>query len=78
MSSQNWVQSPTLSRHLEWLLDQIEPRREQVQELVGRGHRTDFFCFSYGATNEPPSLPRSVHSRAAALGSVIEIDHYTQ
>jgi hypothetical protein len=76
MSSERYVASPRLSVHLDWLLKQLEPRREAIRALLAKGVEADFFCFSSGSTPVPPSLPRSIRARAAALGIEIVIDHY--
>jgi hypothetical protein len=76
MSSEPWVNSPRLAVHLEWLLGQLEPKAEAIAALRRGGIDVDFFCFSSGSTPQPPSLPRSLRNRAAALGIEIVIDHY--
>lgn len=76
MSSEQWVHSPRLALHLEWLLDQLEPRAAALSALRTQGLAIDFFCYSCGSSSEPPSLPRSIRERAASLGITIEIDHY--
>ena len=76
MSSKPWVNSPVLSTHLEWLLDQLEPVRNHVRDLLVAGHGVDFFCYSAGTTDRAPSLPKVVRSRADALGAPIDVDHY--
>lgn len=77
MSSEKWVQSPRLAIHLDWLLNQLEPKADAVHTLLAEGVQADFFCFSSGSTAAPPSLPRTIRNRAAALGIKIDIDHYT-
>jgi hypothetical protein len=37
MSSQRWVHSSDLDAHVCWLLEQLEPRASQVQQLLSRG-----------------------------------------
>ena len=76
MSSEKWVQSPRLSVHLEWLLHELEPKADAVRLLLADGIEADFFCFSSGSTATPPSLPREIRDRAAALGIEIVIDHH--
>src|SRR5438067_1736607 len=58
MSSEKWVTSPRLSVHLEWLLNELEPKAAAVHELLAGGVAADFFCFSSGSTPLPPSLPK--------------------
>ena len=76
MSSEHWVKSPRLAVHLQWLLDQLEPRAEALAAIRAEGAKTDFFCYSAGSASEPPSLPQTVRERAKALEITIEIDHY--
>ena len=76
MASKKWVQSPRLAVHIEWLLDELEPKADAIRSLLAEGIEADFFCFSSGSTTEPPSLPHAVRDRAAALRIEIVIDHY--
>lgn len=76
MSSERWVDSPRLHIHLLWLLEQLEPRRTAIDEILANGVTADFFCYSCGLTPEPPSIPRTVRDRADALRFTIQIDHY--
>jgi pyruvate kinase len=67
-----------LETHLDWLLSQLEPRSEAIRDLLESGIDVDFFCFSAGSTEKPPSLPRAIRDRAEALGIRIDIDHYPE
>ena len=78
VSSKQWVESPRLSSHVEWLLGEFEPKAAQLAAVLGEGIEADIFCYFYGPMANPPSLPQSLHERAAALGLVIEIDHYQE
>jgi hypothetical protein len=75
MSSEQWVNSPRLAIHLEWLLVQLEPRISEIASFRRDGIQMDFYCYSMGSAIEPPSLPQLIRSRADALGVSIEIDH---
>lgn len=75
-SSEKWVQSPQLHRHLVWMLDQLECKAEQIAALLTAGAKADLYCYTCGATPNPPQLPQRLHARAAALGMSIGIDHY--
>jgi hypothetical protein len=77
MSSERWVSSPRLAVHVEWLLEQLEPKADTVATLRLGGAEADFYCFSSGSTPHPPSLPRVLRDRAAVLGIEIIIDHYS-
>ena len=76
MSSRKWVQSPRLAVHIDWLLRELEPKADAVRSWLVDGVEADFYCFSSGSTKTPPSLPRAIRDRAAALGIEIVIDHY--
>lgn len=76
MSSKAWVDSPRLETHLNWLLLELEPRADAIEGLLSGGIEADLFCYSFGSSKEPPSLPRSIRDRAAGLGLSIGIDHH--
>ena len=76
MSSEAWVRSARLAAHIEWLLRELEPKADAIRSLLASGIEADFFCYSSGSTAKPPSLPRAIHDRAAALGIEIVIHHY--
>jgi hypothetical protein len=75
-SSKGWVKSTELDTHVRWLLDQLEPLKTEIAELLASGATADIFCFSEGPTVEPPVLPGETQDRAARLSLPIEIDHY--
>jgi hypothetical protein len=74
-SSKPWVQSPRLEVHLAWFFDQLEAHAATLRELQRR-YKMDFFCFASGRSTRPPTVAKSVRSRAEALGVPIEIDYY--
>ena len=76
MSSESWVSSSDLDAHVSWLLEQLEPRAEQVRLLLANGVVGDVFCYSSGASAHPPALPGRTIERAAALGLIVDIDYY--
>lgn len=76
MSSEKWVESPVLETHLRWIMEQLEPHREKVVEILQSGVRADLFCYSVGYSPDPPGISRETVQRAEALGMKIEIDHY--
>ena len=76
MSSESWVQSTKLETHLIWLLVQLEPHAEAIHAIDIPDLKTDFFCYSAGATPAKPAISESVTRRARALGISIDIDHY--
>ena len=78
MSSKEWVESPVLETHVDWLLGEIEPLKDKVRELIEDGIDVDCFCYSMGASEDSPSLSRATRERAKSLGISIEIDHYVE
>lgn len=76
MTSERWVNSPRLHIHLLWLLEQLEPRRNEIALLLSDGVVADFFCYSSGSTSTPPAIPQPVLDRSNALGFSVVIDHY--
>ena len=76
MSSENWVDSPRIETHVAWILQQLEPRADDVARLAQHVEQARIFCFSLGRTNEPPTYPNALDARARALGLHIDIDHY--
>jgi hypothetical protein len=75
MSSERWVDSPRLHVHLIWLLEQLEPHRTAISEILAKGVMADFFCYSCGSTSTSPAIPQAVRERSDALGFKVEIDH---
>ena len=76
MGSERWVNSNDLNAHLIWLLEELEPKAQQIQELIESGNSVDFFCFSEGYSASAPVIPKGTVDRAVALGIKIDIDHY--
>jgi hypothetical protein len=76
MSSESRVHSPRLAVHLEWLIAQLEPKKDAIASLLRGGIHANFFCYSAGSTSVPPSLPRVLRTRAESLNIEILIDHY--
>ena len=75
MSSESWVTSPRLEVHLQWILDQIQPKADALALILARGVSADVFCYSLGRSASPPSVPRSSRARLRELGLCLEIDH---
>lgn len=76
MSSRGIVRSPLVAAHVEWLLSELEPKAGAIRSLRARGVTGDLFCYSYGATDRPPSVANALRRRAEALGLRIEVDHH--
>lgn len=75
MSSEDWVDSPKLQVHLEWLLSELEPKADSVARILNEGVEADFYCISRGATDQPPTISSEVFTRSTELGFRIEIAH---
>ena len=57
MSSETWVSSQDLNIHVKWLIEQLEPRKAEVQRLMQAGIVADIYCYSAGRTEQPPDIP---------------------
>jgi Domain of unknown function (DUF4279) len=70
--------STSLERHLRYLLDELEPRTEEIQALVDRdGLEAVFSCFWVSATGHGgPVLSPEVLNRVARVGAALWFDLY--
>ncbi len=75
LSSDRLVTSLDTRRHLDWLLDRIEPVAHVLAELRAEGYRLEIQCWweSAGATGGPVLNPTHL-VRLAALGLPIGFD----
>lgn len=76
MSSKEWVDSPRVSTHIEWILSELKPSADEVRNLADMVETARILCYSSGTTEAPQSYPKALDERASALGLFIEIDHY--
>jgi hypothetical protein len=76
MSSKDWVASDDLDTHIQWLLEQLEPRRAELTQLLVSGVEGDIFCYSLGPGEATPTLREDTVDRVKALALSIDIDHY--
>lgn len=66
LSTESTVVSKDLRRHIDWLLDRIDPRAMEFDELAGTGVEADIFCYWESATGHggpglsPPQMERLV------------------
>ncbi len=67
LSSRGFVSAPELDAHLRWLLDQLEPRGAELQQLLAAGARAELLCYSPGSDERAQHLPGSTLGRCAAL-----------
>jgi hypothetical protein len=68
-----------LDDHLRWLLDQLEPRAQQLRDVVAEQELdvVSFWCVvSMEAPNVDFELPPETIGRVAALGATLRLDIY--
>ncbi|MCA9622299.1 MAG: DUF4279 domain-containing protein [Myxococcales bacterium] len=64
LSTEAALASKDTRRHLDWLLDRLEPRAAELAELLANGAEADIFCFwasargQGGPTLSPPQMRR--------------------
>lgn len=78
LSSREAVPSRDATRHVDWLIDQLEPARESLRQLQTTGCRMDISCFweSAGCAGGGPLLYPRQMQRLAELGLEIWFDFY--
>jgi hypothetical protein len=74
MGSERWVDAPELDVHIRWLLDQLEPRRVELQRLLTGGAGGAIFCYSSDPGDETTPIPGSTLGRCVALSLPVQID----
>ncbi|MBI1384181.1 MAG: DUF4279 domain-containing protein [Rhizobiales bacterium] len=71
------VDSRDVRRHVDWLLDLVEPRSAALANLAGEGAEIDIFCYWLSASGHGgPTLSPAQLRRLAALGIEIAFDVY--
>jgi len=77
LSTRNKVRSGDARRHIDWLLDRLEPRAAQLDELRRLHHDMWLSCYwaSEAGHGGPRISPAQSH-RLAALGLELEFDVY--
>ena len=77
LESENEIQSLDTRRHIDHLLDQLEPRRVALETLRSQGYSTDVFCYwvSAGGHGGPTVSPEQA-GRLADLGIELGFDVY--
>ena len=71
------VQSRDIRRHVDWLLDQLEPSSAQLKRLQAEGYEMEVFCYWVCAGEHGgPRLSPSQMRRLADLGIEIGFDIY--
>lgn len=78
LSSRGAVQSKDVRRHLDWLLDQLVPRRDVIRALIARGASADISCYWLSANGHGgPTISPSQSRRLGELGIDLWFDFYS-
>jgi Domain of unknown function (DUF4279) len=77
LSTEDRVTSKDLKRHVDWLLDAIEPKAEAFTALIGAGAMADIFCYweSRSGHGGPDLSPRQM-ARLVRLNLSLGLDVY--
>jgi len=75
LDSENNVQSRDLRRHIDWLLDKLEPAGPQIRSLQNAGIVIDVWCVWWSKTGQggPTLWPKQMH-RMASLDLEFSVD----
>ncbi|MGI8972495.1 MAG: DUF4279 domain-containing protein [Dehalococcoidia bacterium] len=77
LSSEGAVESRDARRHIDWLLDRLEPGSVTLQKLQRAGCRMEVSCYWLSRSgNGGPTLSPHQMARLATLGLEIEFDAY--
>lgn len=78
LSTQDLLSSTSPEKHLEFLLDRLEPAATRLLELVNaQALQVDFFCYWLSATGHGgPVLSPDILRRISNLGAVLGLDIY--
>lgn len=77
LSSEGAVESRDARRHIDWLLDRLEPGHRTLQKLQKAGCRMEISCYWLSSSgNGGPTLSPHQMARLADLGIEIGFDIY--
>lgn len=77
-TSKDRIPSSSLTEHIMWLLDQLEPVRSEIKYLKRQANATaDIFCFVEATSNTGISLPHRLLRRVVFMGLDLEMDIYS-
>jgi len=77
LSTQGHVESRDLRRHVDWLLERLEPKRDVLLRLSREGCAMDLICFWCSASGQGgPWLDAALMRRLADLALAIRFDVY--
>lgn len=78
LSSRGVVASRDLRRHLDWLVGEVSPRAQQIEELRRSGARAVVSCYWLSAYGHGgPTISVSQMKMLAELGLDLELDFYS-
>lgn len=77
LTSKDRIDSRDSRRHIDWILDQIEPSAGALRSLQLEGCRTEVSCFWISQSGHGgPTIPPGQMKRLADLGLVLWFDFY--
>ncbi len=77
LESEGQVDSRDSRRHINWLLDRLEPKAETIRSLQEMGCRMDISCYWLSRNGHGgPSIPPTQMRRLAELGIELWFDFY--
>lgn len=77
LGSRGQVDSRDSRRHIDWLLDRMEPRAEAIRSLQAMGCRMEISCYWLSQNGHGgPTLPPTQMRRLADLGIELWFDFY--
>ena len=77
LSSEKAVSSRDVRRHIVWILNQIECRKNELVSLRNEGYEMDLFCFWASMSGHGgPELNHEIMNRLASLQLDISFDVY--
>jgi len=76
LSTEKYVESRDLRRHLDWLISQMSGKEETFAQLRARGYRLDVFCLWQSRGQGGPTISPKNMRGLGALGLELGIDIY--
>lgn len=78
MTSTGTVSTKCPSCHLSWIADQLDPRRDQLGQLIASGWQAKTALFWLAdSSSEGPLISAEVMSRIGALGLPLFVDFHS-
>lgn len=76
LTSEGQILGSDLAEHIIWLLEQLEPRREQLAQIEAEGIAPKLACFWSATEPGGPIFAYELLERLAALHIDVELDIY--